>query len=37
MYTPELWRMADYLGRDDLKRLAAAEFERMGVDLDQVR
>ena len=28
--TPEIWRMGDYLGRDDLKRLAAVMYRSCG-------
>jgi hypothetical protein len=34
MYTPELWRMGDYLGRDDLKRLAAVMYRSCGQMMD---
>ena len=34
MYTPEIWRMGDYLGRDDLKRLAAVMFRSCGQLMD---
>lgn len=34
VYTPELWRMGDYLKRDDLKRLAVVMFRSCGQMLD---
>lgn len=34
MYTPEIWRMGDYLGREDLKRLAAAMYRACGQMMD---
>lgn len=30
MFTPEIWRMGDYLRRDDLKRLAAVMYRSCG-------
>jgi hypothetical protein len=30
LFTPEIWRMGSYLGRDDLKRLAAVMFRSCG-------
>ena len=34
LFTPEIWRMGDYLGRDDLKRLAAVMFRSCGQLID---
>lgn len=34
LYTPEIWRMGDYLGRDDLKRLAAVMYRSCGQMVD---
>ena len=34
MFTPEIWRMGDYLGRDDLKRLAAVMYRSCGQMID---
>lgn len=34
MFTPEIWRMGDYLGRDDLKRLAAVMYRSCGQMMD---
>lgn len=34
MFTPEIWRMGDYLGREDLKRLAAVMFRSCGQLMD---
>ena len=34
VYTPELWRMGGYLGRDDLKRLAAVMYRSCGQMID---
>lgn len=34
VYTPELWRMGDYLKRDDLKRLAGVMYRSAGQMID---
>jgi hypothetical protein len=34
VFTPEIWRMGDYLGRDDLKRLAAVMYLSCGQMID---
>ncbi len=34
LYTPEIWRMGDYLRRDDLKRLAAVMYRSCGQIID---
>ena len=34
LFTPEIWRMGEYLGRDDLKRLAAVMFRSCGQLMD---
>jgi hypothetical protein len=34
LFTPEIWRMGTYLGRDDLKRLAAVMFRSCGQLID---
>lgn len=34
LYTPEIWRMGDYLKRDDLKRLAAVMYRSCGQMID---
>ena len=34
LFTPEIWRMGDYLGRSDLKRLAAVMFRSCGQLID---
>ncbi len=34
VYTPEIWRMGEYLGRHDLKRLAAVMFRSAGQLVD---
>lgn len=34
LFTPEIWRMGDYLGRDDLKRLAAVMYRSCGQMMD---
>lgn len=34
LFTPEIWRMGDYLGRPDLKRLAAVMFRSCGQMID---
>jgi hypothetical protein len=34
MFTPEIWRMGGYLGRDDLKRLAAVMYRSCGQMMD---
>jgi hypothetical protein len=34
MFTPEIWRMGDHLGRDDLKRLAAVMYRACGQMMD---
>jgi hypothetical protein len=34
VYTPELWRMGDYLQRQDLKRLAAVMYRSCGQMID---
>lgn len=34
LFTPEIWRMGDYLGRDDLKRLAAVMYRSCGQMID---
>lgn len=34
MYTPEIWRMGEYLHRDDLKRLAAVMYRSCGQIID---
>ena len=34
LYTPEIWRMAGYLGRDDLRRLAAVMYRSCGQMID---
>ncbi len=34
VYTPEIWRMGDYLRRDDLKRLAAVMYRSCGQMMD---
>lgn len=34
LYTPEIWRMGDYLQRSDLKRLAAVMFRSCGQLID---
>lgn len=34
IYTPELWRMGDYLKRDDLKRLAGVMYRSAGQMID---
>ena len=34
MFTPEIWRMGDYLKRDDLKRLAAIMYRSCGQMMD---
>lgn len=34
LFTPEIWRMGDYLGRDDLKRLAAVMYRSCGQLID---
>ena len=34
MFTPEIWRMGDYLKRDDLKRLAAVMYLSCGQMID---
>ncbi len=34
VFTPEIWRMGDYLGRDDLKRLAAVMYRSCGQMID---
>jgi hypothetical protein len=34
LFTPEIWRLGDYLGRDDLKRLAAVMFRSCGQLID---
>lgn len=34
LFTPEIWRIGDYLGRDDLKRLAAVMFRSCGQLID---
>jgi hypothetical protein len=34
LFTPEIWRMGGYLGRDDLKRLAAVMYRSCGQLID---
>lgn len=34
LFTPEIWRMGEHLGRDDLKRLAAVMFRSCGQLID---
>ena len=34
LFTPELWRMGGYLGRDDIKRLAAVMYRTCGQMVD---
>jgi hypothetical protein len=34
LYTPEIWRMGDYLHRDELKRLAAVMYRSCGQMID---
>jgi len=34
VYTPEIWRMGEYLDRDDLKRLAAVMYRTCGQMID---
>jgi hypothetical protein len=34
LFTPEIWRMAGYLGRDDLRRLAAVMYRTCGQLVD---
>lgn len=34
LFTPEIWRMGQYLGRDDLKQLAAVMFRSCGQLID---
>ncbi len=34
LFTPEIWRMGEYLGREDLKRLAAVMFRSCGQLID---
>ncbi len=34
MFTPEIWRMGDHLGRDDLKRLVAVMYRSCGQMMD---
>jgi len=34
LYTPEIWRMGEYLRRDDLKRLAAVMYRSCGQIID---
>ncbi len=34
LFTPEIWRMGDYLRRDDLKRLAAVMYRSCGQMID---
>lgn len=34
LFTPEIWRMGDYLRRDDLKRLAAVMYRSCGQIID---
>ncbi len=34
MYTPEVWRMGEYLGRDDLKKLALVMYRSCGQLID---
>lgn len=34
VFTPEIWRMGDYLRRDDLKRLAAVMYRSCGQMID---
>jgi hypothetical protein len=34
VYTPEIWKMGDYLGRDDLKKLAKVMYRSCGQMID---